>query len=121
MPTKRTGRPRRTAPCWTIVQQKLLGVLEQPEHPSKSLAAICQLAGYGEWAWERAIKDHRFVSALQPFKLRFLDPPRGRPTFEPHLQVTLADNPEEDLAKDVWDMRRLLPEYPRHRQAAAFI
>jgi integrase len=121
MPTKRIGRPRRTTPRWTTVQQKLLSVLEQPEHRDKSLAEICQLAGYGEWAWERAIKDDHFVRALLPFKLRFLDPPRGRPTFEHHLNVTLADNPEEELAKDVWDMRRLLPEYPRHRGANAFI
>ena len=33
-----------------------------------------------------------------------------------HLEVTLATNPEEELAKDLWDLRRLKSDYPKHIQ-----
>jgi len=38
-----------------------------------------------------------------------------------HTEVTLAKDPEEELDKDVWDMRRLKTEYPKHRPANDFI
>ncbi len=56
-------RKRRTEPRWTIIQRKLLAVLEQQAHRALDPGAICKLAGYsGDWAWDRAIKDPRFVT-----------------------------------------------------------
>lgn len=35
---------------------------------------------------------------------------------EAHLDVSLAVDPEEELSKDIWDMRRLKADYPKHNQ-----
>jgi len=82
-----------------------------------------RLHGYGDWAWERATKDPRFVTRLKQLGVS-TGQSRGSPRnqkHEGHLEVCLAANPEEELAKDIWDMRKLLPDYPRHRQASDFI
>ncbi len=55
-------RKRRSEPRWTTVQRKLLAVLEDQEHRKIGPMKICELAGYGDWAWERATKDPRFVT-----------------------------------------------------------
>src|SRR5579863_7470558 len=77
MTTRTNGRPQKATPGWTIVQHKLLSILEHPEHQQKSPGDICQLAGYGEWAWERAIKDPRFVDVLRQLKHPAVPPARG--------------------------------------------
>jgi hypothetical protein len=41
-------RKRRIEPRWTIVQRKLLAVLEQQENRTLGPGDICQLAGYGD-------------------------------------------------------------------------
>jgi hypothetical protein len=37
-----------------------------------------------------------------------------------HIQVDLALNPEEESAKDVWAMRRLKSDYPKHKDPSKF-
>jgi integrase len=98
-----------------------LAVLEQQEYRALSPGAVCELAGYGEWAWERATKDPRFVTRLKQLGVSAVQSRGGMPKYEGNLQVCLAADPEEELAKDIWDMRKLLPDYPRHRPARDFI
>src|SRR6266568_4444370 len=62
LPMPLLKRKRRIEPRWTIVQRKLLAVLEQQENRILGPGDICQLAGYGDWAWDRATKDPRFGS-----------------------------------------------------------
>ncbi len=115
-------RKRRSEPRWTIVQRKLLAVLEQQENRILGPIRVCELAGYGDWAWDRAIKDPRFVTRLNQLGVSTGKPGRGRPwKHEGHLVVSLAADPEEELAKDVWDMRKLLSDYPRHCPPASYI
>ena len=114
-------RKRRTEPHWTIIQRKLLGVLEQQQYRTLGPGAVCELVGYGEWAWERAIKDPRFVTRLRQLGVSAVRSRGGMPRYEGNLQVCLAADPEEELAKDIWDMRKLLADYPRHRPARDFI
>ncbi len=115
-------RKRRTEPRWTIVQRKLLAVLEQQENRTLGPVRVCELAGYGDWAWDRAIKDPRFVTRLRQLRVSTGEPGRGRPwKHEGHLAVSLAADPEEELAKDIWDMRKLLSDYPRHCPPASYI
>jgi hypothetical protein len=124
MPTfkqKPRGRQPKAKLRWTTVQRKLLAVLEQQEHRRAGPSEICALAGYGEWAWERATKDPRFVSRLQQLGVPTVRPRSGARKYEAHLETRLADDPEQVLASDIWDMRRLLPGYPRHRGASDFI
>ncbi len=114
-------RKRRTEPQWTIIQRKLLAVLEQQEHRTLGPGAICKLAGYGDWAWDRVTKDPRFVTRLKQLGVSAVRSRGGMSRYEGNLEVRLAADPEEELAKDIWDMRKLLSDYPRHRPAHDFI
>jgi hypothetical protein len=114
-------RKRRTEPQWTIIQRKLLALLEQQEHRTLGPGAVCKLAGYGDWAWDRATKDPRFVTRLKQLGVSAVQSRGGMPKYEGNLEVRLAADPEEELVKDIWDMRKLLSDYPRHRSASDFI
>jgi integrase len=97
-------------------QQRLLAVLQVEENRSKSVEEICKLAGYASRTpWTHAMKDERFVGMVEALRV----PPRQHPR-ETHLEVRLATNLEEELAKDIWDMRRLKADYPKHRPPAAY-
>ena len=117
-------RKRRVEPRWSIVQRKLLAVLEQQENRTLRPGQICELAGYGYWAWDQATKDPRFLTRLNQLGVPTGDDrrARGRPwKHQGHLEVRLADDLEEELAKDIWDMRKLLSDYPRHVPPASYI
>jgi hypothetical protein len=97
-------------------QQRLLAVLQNPENRKKSGAQICQLAGYkAPCPWQRAIKDERFVAAVETLGVTI-----KRHHLASHLEVEPATNIEEELAKDVWDMRRLKHDYPKHVAPSTF-
>ena len=100
---------KRSAGRLSDVQQRLLGVLQQEQHQQKSIAEVCQLAGCTPSAWRWALKDEQFLKIVEALDVTFC-----RNIRTPHLEVTLATNVEEELAKDVWDMRRLKHEYPKH-------
>jgi hypothetical protein len=87
-------------------------VLEQPENRTLGPGPVCELAGYGDWAWDRATKDPRFVTRLRQLGISVGQVSGGRRLRKhaDHLMVGLAADPEEELAKDIWDMRRLLPD-----------
>jgi integrase len=94
-------------PRW---QQRLLEVVQQPENRNKSGAEICRLAGYKHNSlWQRAIKDERFVTEMEALGVTI-----RRHHLPSHLEVEPATNIEEELTKDVWDIRRLKHDYPKH-------
>src|SRR5712692_8558642 len=98
-------------------QQQLLAVLQHPENREKPIKEICQLAGFASKVpWRNAIKDELFVAKVEALGIS-IRPPH----LVPHLEVELATNIEEDLAKDVWDMRRFKSEYPKHRAPAEYV
>jgi integrase len=91
-------------------QQRLLEVVQHPENRNKSGAEICRLAGYKDHGtWQRAIKDERFVAELEALGVTI-----RRHHLPSHLEVEPATNTEEELAKDVWDIRRFKHDYPKH-------
>ena len=97
-------------------QQRLLAVLQHAENRKLSGAQICRLAGYKTAVpWQRAIKDERFVAAIEALGVII-----KRHHLPPHLEVEPATNIEEELAKDVWDMRRLKHDYPKHVAPSTF-
>lgn len=92
------------------VKERLLAVLQQPENRKKPVTKICQLAGFASTTpWMNAIKDEQFVSTVKA-----LGVPIKRHYRTSHLDVEPVTNIEEELAKDVWDIRRLKHEYPKH-------
>lgn len=100
-------------PRW---QQRLLEVLQHPENRNKSGVEICRLAGYKDGiTWQRAIKDKRFVAELEALGVAI-----RRHHLPSHLDVEPAMNTEEELSKDVWDIRRLKHDYPKHVSPTAY-
>jgi len=96
---------------WSRPQRRLLEVLQDPENRNKSGLQICRLAGYKDQiTWTRAIKDERFVAELEALGVTRL----RRPVRVSHLEVTAATSIEEELKKDVWDVRRFKHDYPKH-------
>ncbi len=103
---------------WSRPKLRLLEVLQHPENRSKSGLQICRLAGYKDHvAWNRAIKDERFVAELEALGVTL----RRRSVRASHLEVTAATNIEEELRKDVWDVRRLKHHYPKHVAPSAYV
>ncbi len=97
-------------------KQRLLEVLQQEEHRQKPVVEICRLAGYKTTTcWLKALQDERFVAAVEA-----LGVPTKRHHLAPHLEVEPATNIEEVLASDVWDIRRLKHDYPKHVAPAQF-
>jgi hypothetical protein len=96
-------------PRW---QQRLLEVVQCPENRNKSGAEICRLAGYKKHdPWRKAIEDERFVAKLEALGVNIK---RYHHHLAPHIEVMPATNIEDDLAQDIWDMRRLKHDYPKH-------
>ena len=103
---------------WSKSQQRLLDVLLREENWKKSPLEICRLAGYkSRTPWEEALKDERFIAEVEDLGVILRQHKRSRET---HLEVRLATNIEEELEKDIWDMRRLKHDYPKHRPPAAY-
>src|SRR5258707_3496957 len=98
------------------VKERLLTVLQQPENRKKPVTKICQLAGFASTTpWMNAIKDEQFVAAVKAVGV-----PIKRHYRTSHLDVEPVTNIEEELAKDVWDIRRLKHEYPNHLTPSAY-
>src|SRR5260370_27711236 len=92
------------------VTERLLEVLQHPENQKKPVMKICQLAGFASTTpWANAIKDEQFVATIKA-----LGVPIKRHYRTSHLDVEPLTNIEEEVAKDVWDIRRLKQEYPKH-------
>jgi integrase len=95
---------------WSGPQQRLLEILQQEENRQKPVVEICRLAGYKTTTcWRKALQEERFVVAVEALGVA-----TKRHHLTSHLEVQPATNIEEELAKDVWDMRRLKHEYPKH-------
>lgn len=103
---------------WSRPQRRLLEVLQNPENRTKSGLQICREAGYKDQvAWTRAVKDERFVAELEALGVSR----RRRSVRASHLEVTAATTIEEELKKDVWDIRRLKRDYPKHVPPSTYI
>src|SRR6266516_1310592 len=63
--------PVTSDPGWSKTQRRLLTVLEQEGHRTKTIKEICQLAGYAsESAWHRALRDERFAAIVHTFDIK---------------------------------------------------
>lgn len=106
----------------TKAQKKFLDILKNDENKNKTYKEICELAGYKSHApWYTAIKDERFANLLKSIGVTV----RLRNEHYPsHNEVEYIKNPkerEEYLKNDMWDMRKLFKEYPRHMIPVKFI
>lgn len=106
----------------TKTQKKFFEILKKDENKDKKYNEICELAGFKTFTpWYKAIKDERFTDLLESIgvAVRLINN-----NYPPHNEVEYIKNPkerEEYLKNDVWDMRRLFEEYPRHNNPYKFI
>ena len=106
----------------TKAQKRYFEVLKQPENRDKKYDELPALAGYKSSAtWYKAIKDERFIQLLENMGVQVKHIEDAYPT---HYEVEYIKNPkerEEYLTRDVWDMRRLFKDYPKHISPNYFI
>lgn len=106
--------------AWTRAQGRLLAVFAEADNRRKPIKEIVRLAGYQDYSvWYKAVRDPRFVAALTVLGVAAARQPRAMGGV-PHTEVTLAVDPAEELAKDIWDMRRLKADYPTHIKPKEF-
>ncbi|MGG3450373.1 tyrosine-type recombinase/integrase [Domibacillus aminovorans] len=106
----------------TKSQKKFFEVLQQPENRNKKYNELPQLAGFkSSTPWYNAIKDERFAELLENMGVQVRHYEDDYPL---HHKVEYIKNPkerEEYLKQDVWDMRRLLKDYPKHARPVQFV
>ena len=98
----------------TPAEQRLLDVLQQEQRRSISVRELCQEANVNRSTWVEANKKPYFVSAVGALNVKV-----GCHGTS-HIKIPLASNPEEELEKDIWDLRRLKASYPKHMRPSAF-
>lgn len=106
-----------SAPPWTEAQQKILQVFQQSERQPLSISEACRRADVQRQDWYQAIRDPQFTDALTKLGVKAKRVRRDRTA---HIDIRPLLNPEEELSKDVWDMRLLKPDYPRHRPPCTY-
>jgi integrase len=102
---------------WAEAEQKILEVLQVEESRRLSVKALCQKAGVDPWMWYQAIKKPQFVAAVEALGVAIK---RKGKQGKAHIQVQLSLHPEEELVKDIWDMRCLKADYPKHTSPSVF-
>lgn len=103
-------------------QKKFYEVLSKDENKKLKYNDISTLAGYKSLSpWYKSIKDERFVQLLERIGVQ---PKLQNDHYPSHDEVEYIKDPkerEEYLENDVWDMRKLFNEYPRHINPKFFI
>lgn len=106
----------------TNTQKKFFEVLNNDENKDKKHIEICELAGYKSTTpWYKTIKDERFTDLLESIGVTVK---LYNEHYPYHNEIEYIKNPkerEEYLKSDIWDMRRLFEEYPRHNSPYKFI
>lgn len=106
----------------TKAQKKFFEILKKPENQDKKYDELTTLAGYQTpGPWYKAIKDKRFTELLENngVQVRLYED-----DYPAHYEVEYTKNPkeqEEYLKEDVWDIRRLLKDYPKHFNPSKYI
>lgn len=106
----------------TEAQKKFWEILKNDENKNKKYNEICELARYKTHSsWYNAIKDEKFTVLLKNIGVEVR---LKNDDYPPHNEVEYIKDPkerEEYLKNDIWDMRKLYKEYPRHFIPSQFI
>lgn len=106
----------------TKSQKKFFEVIQNPENRDKKFKELSALAGYKTTlTWYNATKDERFTELLENMGVQIRHREENYPA---HHEVEFIKNPkerEEYLKVDVWDMRRLYKDYPKHLSPFQFM
>jgi hypothetical protein len=99
-------------------QEKLWALLQEETNRILTPLQLCQRAGYQTTGpWYAALKDEAFRQQVEALGVLTSREVRKR---APALRgnIPLAEDPDAEWAQDIVDLRRLVPEYPKHLSAA---
>ncbi|EOO11743.1 tyrosine-type recombinase/integrase [Bacillus cereus] len=106
----------------TKAQKRFFELLQQPENRDKKYDELSTLAGYkSPQSWYKAIKDDKFAELLENLGVQVRHKEYDYPA---HHEVEYIKNPkerEEYFKQDLWDMRRLFKDYPKHSTPSKYI
>src|SRR5579859_7202727 len=102
-------------PELTDAQEKFWKLLQEDTNRALSIIKLCEKAGYRtKTPWYDAIRDETFRAKLEALGVMI----QRAVTYKGMIE--LAQDAEEEWAKDVIDMRRLVADYPKHMGAGHF-
>lgn len=106
----------------TKSQKKLFEIVKVEENRTKKLTEITKLAGYKYvQIWHAAIKDIRFKNLMIDMGVIINN---RKTNLKKNSEIEYIKSPSkrlEYLKNDIWDLRYLYEEYPRHRKPSSFI
>lgn len=104
---------------WTLAQQRLLEVLQREENRQLSVHELCRQAGYSDLSrWYESLSSEQFLAVLQDWDVPIA---RQKPPYTPHIYITPTMHLEDDLNRDIWDLRTIKSNYRKHRAPAAYV
>ncbi|MED1285833.1 site-specific integrase [Bacillus mycoides] len=106
----------------TKAQKKFFKVLQKPENQDKKYDELPTLAGYKSPSpWYKAIRDERFVELLENLGVHVRHKEDDYPAHHQAEYIKNHKEREEYLKQDIWDMRRLFKNYPKHVASVKYI
>lgn len=106
----------------TINQKKYFEVLKQPGNRDKKYEELSTILGFKSTSpWYNAIKDERFIQLLESMGVQVRRYENAYPAHHEVEYIKDSKEREEYLVQDIWDVRRLFKEYPKHRDPKDFI
>ncbi|MED3936612.1 site-specific integrase [Priestia megaterium] len=106
----------------TETQKKFFEVLQQPENREKKYDELSALAGYKSFSpWYTAIKDERFTEVLGSMGVKTRNIENDYPSHHEVEYIRDLKEREEYLNQDIWDIRRLFKDYPKHFRPVQYI
>ena len=106
----------------TKSQKNFFQVLKNGKNNNKKYNEICELVGYKSTGpWYKAISDERFADLLEMIGVHIKLKNSNYPSHNNVEYIKTSKEKEDYLKNDVWDMRRLFEEYPRHVSPNEFI
>lgn len=104
---------------WTWAQHRLLEALQDKANHELPVLELCQKAHYSSvYAWYHALRSEQFTQVCRTWDVPTI---RQHLPFTPHIHIKLAMDLDAELNQDIWDIRRLKSDYPKHRHPSSYI
>lgn len=104
----------------SITQKKFFEILRIPQNSNISVKNLLLLTGLKSYtSWRNVCKDERFLYILNKLDINV-----GINEYPPHYDIEFIKGPNERnmyLQNEVWDVRKLFIDYPRHVPPSTFI
>lgn len=103
-------------------QKRIFNIVKEEKNRCLDYKEIIKLAGYANsYEWHKVLKDIKYRELLEMLGVQTR---RRNNKYPPHNEVNYIENCTERelyLENDIWDMRKLFKQYPRHSSPSSFI